>query len=210
MSFLHFDLIEIIKASGYLGVFAIVFAESGILLGLFLPGDSLLFTAGFLASQGYLDIWVLALGAFVAAVVGNEVGYAIGRKMGPAVFAKEESLFFSRRHVDRTHAFFAKHGGRSIVLARFMPIVRTIVTVMAGVGKMDHAEYTKYNLVGALLWAMGVSLLGYFLGATIPNVDRYLLPIIGVIILASVAPSATHILRDPAMRQRIARYFRRK
>ncbi len=192
----HFDLVGFIKAVGYIGVAAMVFAESGLLIGFFLPGDSLLFTAGFLASQGYLSIWVLAPLAFVAAVLGDAVGYSFGKRVGPTLFRRPESSFFKPEHLTRAEAFFERHGGKAIVLARFLPIVRTFTPIVAGAGSMRYGRFVMFNLVGAVLWASGVSVGGYFLGSAIPNVDHYLLPIILMIIVVSIAPTAFHVWRE--------------
>lgn len=192
----HFDLEELIRTVGYVGMFAIVFAETGLLVGAFLPGDSLLFTAGFLASQGYFNIWLLVPICFVAAVVGDATGYSIGHRFGRSLFRKEESRFFKPAYLLKSEAFFEKHGGKAIILARFMPIVRTFAPVIAGVSAMQYRKFAVYNIVGAVLWAIGVTVAGYFLGKTIPDVDKYLLPIIAVIIVVSIAPSAIHVWRE--------------
>jgi membrane-associated protein len=168
----------------------IVFAETGLLLGFFLPGDSLLFTAGILAGQSKLDLWLLIPGVFIGAALGSEVGYEIGARLGPRVFRRPDSRFFKQEYVDRTHAFFDRHGARAVVLARFVPVVRTFMPVMAGVGRMQRRVYSVYNLIGALIWAVGVSLLGYALGNAIGgNIDNYLLPIIAVIVVVSLLPA---------------------
>lgn len=191
-----FDLVSLIEASGYIGLFIIIFAESGILLGFFLPGDSLLFTAGFLASQGFLKIWILLPLLFVAAVLGDAVGYTFGKKVGPRVFNRPESFFFHPSHVDKTNAFFEKHGVKTIILARFVPIVRTFAPIMAGVGGMKYSTFARYNVIGALLWAVGMTGLGYIFGNFIPNADHYILPIIGVIILISFVPPALEYWKE--------------
>ena len=198
-----FDLESLIKTAGYLGLFAIVFAESGLLIGFFLPGDSLLFTAGFLASQGFLDIRLLIPLLFVAAVLGDNAGYAFGRRMGPRIFKREESLLFHKKHLARSERFYQKHGGKTLVLARFTPVVRTFAPILAGVGKMHYRTFLLFNLIGALLWAVGLTALGYFLGQQIPDIDRYLLPIVAAIIILSLLPSLAHILRDREMREAI-------
>ena len=192
----HFDLVTLIKAVGTLGVAAIVFTESGLLIGLFLPGDSLLFTAGFLASQGYLDIrWLVPL-CFIAAVAGDSVGYAFGYRVGRGLFNREDSRVFKRKHLERAEAFFDKHGGKAIVLARFLPIVRTCTPIGAGMGRMHYPRFLAFNVLGGFLWAVGVTMAGYFLGSMIPDVDRYLIPIVLFIILISIAPSAIHVWRE--------------
>lgn len=204
-----FDLVTLIKAGGYLAVGGIVFAESGLLIGFFLPGDSLLFTAGFLASQGFLDIRLLILICFVAAVVGDSVGYAIGRKLGPALFTREDSLFFNKEHVQRAHAFYLKHGGKAITIARFMPIVRTFAPVVAGIGNMDYGRFLFYNIVGAVAWAIGLPLVGYYAGAFIPNVDRYIIPIVLGIIVLSISPGIWHLMTHAEDRRKIIESIRK-
>ena len=178
----------LIEAFGTLGIFAIVFAESGLLFGFFLPGDSLLFTAGLLASQGTLNFPVIVTGCFVAAVVGDQVGYYIGRRAGPAIFRRPDSRFFHQKNVDRARDYFEKHGSKTIVLARFIPIVRTFAPVVAGVAQMEYRRFVSFNVIGGFLWAVGITTLGYVLGNTIPDIDRYLLPIIGLIVAVSFVP----------------------
>lgn len=183
----------LIKTVGLLGIGFIVFAESGVFLGLFLPGDSLLFTSGFLASQGIINFWILAAVSFVSAILGDSFGYYFGRKVGPHIFRREESRFFKKEYIERTRAFYEKYGGKTIIIARFLPIVRTVAPIMAGVGKMRYLAFIFYNIVGGFLWSIGLITLGYTLGKTIPNVDHYLLPIIALIILASVSPTLWHV-----------------
>lgn len=166
-----------------------IYAESGLFFGFFLPGDSALFTAGVLASAGYFNIWILCPLLFVAAVLGDSTGYAFGIRMGPRIFTKEDSLIFRKSHLERARTFFAKHGPRSIVLARFIPAGRTFVPILAGVGEMPYRTFLIYNIVGAVLWALGLPLLGFWLGNTIPDIDTYLLPIILLIILLSLFPA---------------------
>jgi membrane-associated protein len=178
-----------ISPYGEVVAWLIVFAETGLLLGFFLPGDSLLFTAGVLAGQGKLSIWLLLPGAFLGAFLGAEVGYLIGRRIGPRLFRRPDSRFFKQENVERTRAFFDHHGPKAVVLARFVPVVRTFTPVMAGVGEMRRRDFTRYNLIGALLWAVGVTMLGYALGNAIgSNIDTYLLPLIAVVILISLIP----------------------
>ena len=191
-----FDLTSLIETAGYLGLFAIIFAESGILIGFFLPGDSLLFTAGFLASQGFLNIWILVPILFAAAILGDAVGYTFGKKVGPKIFSRQESFFFHPSHVEKTAAFFEKHGVKTIILARFIPVVRTFAPIMAGVGGMKYRTFAKYNIIGGFLWAVGLSTLGYVFGNIIPNADRYILPIIGVIVFTSFLPPACHYFKE--------------
>lgn len=193
---LHLDIEALVRAAGYVGLAAIVFAESGLLVGFFLPGDSLLFTAGFLASQNLLDIRVLLPLLFVAAVVGDAVGYAFGNRVGRRLYQRPNSRFFKQHHLLRAEQFFLRHGGKAVVLARFLPVVRTFTPVIAGAGAMPYRRFAAFNVIGALLWAVGVTLGGYYLGRLIPDVDRYLLPIIVLIIFVSVLPSAIHVWRE--------------
>ncbi|MBD2580469.1 VTT domain-containing protein [Oscillatoria sp. FACHB-1406] len=190
------NLQEWIKHIGYLGIWAIIFAESGLMIGFFLPGDSLLFTAGFLASQNFLNIFVLIFGAFACAVFGDNVGYATGHRFGRRLFQKEDSRIFKRKYLIQTQNFYAKHGQKTIVLARFMPIVRTFAPIVAGTAAMRYKTFMTYNLIGGAVWTVGVTLLGFFLGKVIPDVDKYLLPIIAVIILVSIAPSIWHVVAE--------------
>ncbi|TRZ53321.1 hypothetical protein D4R99_01030 [bacterium] len=183
-----FDIATIVKTAGYLGVSAIVFAESGLLVGFFLPGDSLLFTAGILSAAGFLNIRILIPLVFLSAILGDNVGYFFGRKFGVKLFQKEDSFFFKKSNTEKAARFFEKHGNRSIVLARFVPVIRTFVPVIAGVAHMNYRKFYLSNIVGGLLWACGLPLLGYWLGAVIPDIDRYLLPIVGVIIFISILP----------------------
>lgn len=206
---MHFDLTELIKTIGLLGVFAIVFAESGLMIGFFLPGDSLLFTAGFLASQGFINIWLLALGSFFAAVVGDSVGYTFGHKIGRRLFQRENSLLFHKDNLLKAEAFYEKHGGKTIILARFMPIIRTFAPIVAGMGSMRYYSFLSYNIIGGFLWAIGLCLGGYILGSTIPNVDRYLLPIVFLIIVLSILPSVIHIIKVPQHSKELSRLVKK-
>ncbi len=195
---MHLNLPELIKSLGYFGVWAIVFAESGLLIGFFLPGDSLLFTAGFVASQNLLNIWVLIIGCFICAVLGDNVGYFTGSKFGRKLFEKEDSLLFKKKHLETTQKFYQKHGKKTIVLARFVPIVRTFAPIIAGLGTMKYKTFMSYNLIGGFIWTFGVTLLGFFLGKSLPpeQVDKYLLPIIALIVILSLIPSILHIVKE--------------
>lgn len=186
---------HLIETVGTIGLFAIVFAESGLLIGFFLPGDSLLFTAGLLASQGKLNFPLILVGCFVAAVAGDQVGYAFGNRVGPALFRRPDSRLFKHEHLEKAQAYFDKHGSKTIVLARFVPIVRTFAPILAGVGTMEYRTFVRFNLIGGFVWAVGVTSVGYVLGDTIPDIDKYLLPIIGVIILLSLIPVVLELRR---------------
>ncbi len=188
MDFFSFDLIAFIKAVGVIGVAGMIFAESGLLIGFFLPGDSLLFTAGFLASQGWVPIGPLVFMCFLAAAAGDSVGYAFGKRVGPKLFSKEDSFFFHKNHITRTQHYFTCYGARTIFIARFIPIVRTFAPILAGVGGMPYRTFATYNIAGSFAWGACIPLLGYILGSRIPNIDRYLLPIIFSIVLVSCIP----------------------
>ena len=182
------DIESIIIVTGLVGVTAIIFAESGLFFGFFLPGDSLLFTAGFLASQGVIPIVPLVLLAITAAILGDSVGYWFGRKVGPMIFTRSDSRWFSQKRLLDAHVFFEKHGPKSLILARFIPAVRTFTPILAGVGMMKYGKFLAYNVVGGLLWAGILPTLGYFLGATIPGADRFVTYVIALIVVLSVLP----------------------
>ena len=192
---LHIDLLSLIEAVGYVGLFAIVFAESGLFFGFFLPGDSLLFSAGLLASQQYFNIYILCGTLGIAAILGDNVGYWFGKKVGPKIFTREDSFFFHKKHVERTERFYAKYGPKALIIGRFVPVVRTFVPILAGVGSMHYGTFLKYNIIGGLLWGVGVTSLGYFLGQRIPNIETYLLPIVVGIIIVSFFPIALETYR---------------
>lgn len=204
------DIITLIKTVGYVGIFGIVFAESGLLLGFFLPGDSLLFTAGFLASQGFLNIWLVVIVVFFGAVIGDSVGYAFGKKVGPLIFTKEDSLIFHKDNLERSRVFYEKYGKKTIIVARFMPGIRTFAPILAGVGQMNYRTFLSYNVIGGALWGIGLPVLGYYLGNVVPNIDRYLTPIIIGIVLLSIAPTLMHILKNKKDRDRIIDIFKKK
>ena len=194
LSFLNPE--TVISSLGLLGVTVFIFAESGLFFGFFLPGDSLLFTAGFLASKGILPLPELLIWSMLAAALGDSFGYAFGRRVGPAIFSKEDSLLFRRSYVEKTRKFFALHGQKTIILARFVPVIRTFAPILAGVGEMSYRRFLVYNIVGGFLWVLSLCLSGYFLGQILPGVDQYLLPIVLVIIVISILPGACHFYRE--------------
>src|SRR3989344_5285245 len=204
-----FDIIALIKTVGYLGVAAIVFAESGLFICFVLPGDSLLFTAGFLASQGFLNPLILIAVVFPAAVLGDNFGYAFGRRVGPKIFTREDSLLFHKENLERARMFYEYYGAKTIVLARFLPIIRTLAPILAGVGKMRYATFFAYNLIGGALWGIGITLLGYFLGAMVSGIDRYLAPIILLLIFVYFLPTFIHVLKDRTYRTRIIAFLKK-
>ncbi|MDB4893332.1 MAG: putative rane protein [Gemmatimonadetes bacterium] len=184
------DVQQLVRLGGYVGLTAIIFAETGLLVGFFLPGDSLLVTAGLLSTQTQfgLNVWLLGALLTVAAILGNTVGYAIGWYSGPKLFKRDDSLLFKKKHLIRANEFFLKHGGKALVIARFMPIVRTFVPVVAGLGRMPLRTYTLYNVVGAVLWIWSMLFIGYFLGRLIPGVENHITKVILVVIFLSLLP----------------------
>lgn len=177
------------------GITAVTFAESGLFFGFFLPGDSLLFTAGLLAAQGFLNFPLLLLLTFLGAVLGDNVGYWFGHQVGPKIFAREDSLLFKKHHLEQAHKFYEKHGSKTIVLARFVPFVRTFAPIVAGAAQMHYSTFMTYNLLGGLLWAVGLSSLGFFLGNT-PFVKAHYEAVILLIIFASLIPIVLHFIQD--------------
>jgi membrane-associated protein len=197
------DLKELIASVGYVGLWAIVFAESGLYFGFFLPGDSLLFTAGLLASSvaGDLRVFDLAIvipSLAIAAILGDSVGYWSGQKFGRRFFQREDSFWFHRKHLDRAHDFYETHGGKAIIIARFLPVVRTFVPIVAGMALMSYPKFLLYNVAGGIGWVVSMTVLGYFFGSILPadKVDLFLLPALALIVFISVAPTAWHLYKE--------------
>lgn len=184
----HGGLVHLVTFIGYPGLFAAVFLESGVFFGFFLPGSSMLFTAGLLATQGLFNIWILVPLLMVAAVAGDSAGYWFGNKVGISLFFKEDSRFFKHEHLEKAKDFYDRHGVQAIVLARFIPIVRTFAPIIAGIANMRYRTFLAYNIVGGFLWAAGTALIGYLLGSRIPGLEHYITPIVLVIIVASIIP----------------------
>jgi membrane-associated protein len=182
------NLTELVQWAGIFGLAAIIFSETGLLVGVFLPGDSLLVTAGLLAARGYLNVYALAPLLTVAAICGNSVGYSIGRATGPRIFNRENSLFFNKKHAIRAHEFYAKYGRKTIVLAQFMPIIRTFAPVVAGVGGMKFRQFITFNIIGAVIWIWSMVGIGYFLGSYIPGIDQHIEIVIAIVIFISILP----------------------
>lgn len=187
---------DFLIATGYVAIFFAIFAESGLFFGFFFPGDSLLFTAGLLASQGHFNIWILAIGCFLAAILGDSFGYLFGLKIGEKIFTKEDSFLFHKKHLDRTARFYERYGKKTVLLARVIPIVRTFAPIFAGVGKMPYRIFFFYNIIGGLVWSWGFLFLAYFLGISIPTISQYLQWIIIGIILTSFFPVIVEYLRE--------------
>ncbi|OGC49715.1 hypothetical protein A2716_00070 [candidate division WWE3 bacterium RIFCSPHIGHO2_01_FULL_40_23] len=203
------NLEEFVRNAGYLGLFFIVFAESGLLFGFFLPGDSLLFTSGFLASQGIFDVIPLLSLLTVAAISGDSVGFWFGKRVGKRIFNREDSFFFHKKNLIAANNFYKKHGGKTIILARFIPAVRTFAPIVAGAAEMEYKSFAMYNVLGGILWVVGLGLGGYFLGKSIPDVDKYLIPIVILIVIISVSPGIIHVLKDSEHRKEIIFMFKK-
>jgi membrane-associated protein len=183
------DLPALVAWAGYFGMAAIIFTETGLFVGFFLPGDSLLVTAGLLSSQGMpLNIWALGALLNAAAVIGDNTNYWVGRLTGPRIFTREESLFFRRKHLERAHEFYVKHGAKTVVLARFMPIIRTFAPLVAGAGKMNYRTFLTFSVLGGTAWIWSMLLLGYFLGSRVPGVAKHIELVILAVIFLSILP----------------------
>ncbi len=201
---LPFDLKDLIEAVGYVGLFAIVFAESGLFFGFFLPGDSLLFTAGFIASQGVFNLPLLMVLLSIAAITGDSVGYWTGEKFGRRLFTNEQSFWRNPRRLEAAHAFYEKHGGKAIVLARFIPAVRTFVPIAAGMAGMSYRKFLFWNVAGGIGWVVSMTAGGYYLtdllrqmfGLAEKDIDKILLPVIALIIIVSAAPAVWHMYSE--------------
>lgn len=209
-----FDIEQLISGGGLILITLIIFAESGLLIGFFLPGDTLLFGAGLAASQGKLPLILLIISTALAAIIGDNVGYSIGRRAGPRLFKQKDGLLFRTEYLEQAEKFYESHGGKTIVLARFTPIIRTFAPVVAGAGKMDRRRFTIYNIFGGLLWTISMTLLGYFIGSKIPHLDKYIeLVLLGVVVL-SIGLAVFHILKDKQSRKilmdRIKKSLKRK
>jgi membrane-associated protein len=191
-----YDVEGLIRWGGMAMLIAIVFAETGLMIGFFLPGDSLLVTAGVFAAAGHLDIWTLLATLTVAAIVGDQLGYYIGRQTGPRIFRRPDSLLFRRDHLLRAKHFYEKHGGKTIILARFMPIVRTFAPVVAGVGEMEYRRFVGFNVVGGALWVFSMCLIGFSLGHAVPDIDRHIHVVIVFVIFLSLLPAVIEYWRS--------------
>lgn len=188
-------LIIYIEALGYIGVFGAVFVETGLLVGFFLPGDTLLFAAGYLASKGIFNIYVIVIGTTIMAILGDTVGYFIGRRIGRRIYTRKDSFLFKHEYVVRAQKFTERYGKKTIFLARYIPVVRTFAPVIAGVGEMPYKTFLSYNIFGGIVWCFSLTLLGYFLGEKVPNIDKYVLPIVLGMVVLSFLPVVRELLR---------------
>lgn len=190
------DVRALIVWGGYVGLIVIVFAETGLMAGFFLPGDSLLVTAGLFAAKGDLDIWILNITLIIAAIVGDAVGYLIGHKAGQALYSRPNSRFFKREHLLKAKHFYDKHGGKTIILARFMPIIRTFAPTVAGAAEMSYRKFATYNVIGGVAWVSSMTLLGFFLGSAIPNIDKHIHLVIAVVVFLSILPGIIEFIKE--------------
>lgn len=190
------DLPRLIKWGGYVGLTIIVFTETGLLVGFFLPGDSLLVTAGLLASQGFLNVYIMGALLTVAAIVGDSVGYSIGRAAGPRLFRRDDSFFFKKKHLLRAHEFYLRHGGKTIVIARFVPILRTFAPVVAGAADMPYRRFVFFNIAGGIFWIWSMLMVGYWLGRYIPGIEHNIEIVIFIVIGLSLVPILVEYLRS--------------
>lgn len=192
---IHLDPMAMLQAGGYIGLAFLIFAESGLLIGIFLPGDSLLFAAGLVAASGFFVLGPLIMLVVVAAILGDSAGYWFGSEIGERLFKRQDSRFFKQEYLRRTERFYEKYGGRAVVLARFVPIVRTIAPILAGASSMRYRQFIAYNMIGGLVWGAGMLLLGYFLGSLIPDSEKYVLPLSLVIVVLSFLPIIYNLAR---------------
>lgn len=210
------DLLEFVRAVGVLGVMGIIFAESGLLLGFFLPGDTLLFSAGFLATKGVfgISIHLFVVGLITAAILGETSGYWFGRKIGHRIFRRKGSIMFQPENLERAEKFYEKYGPITIMLARFVPVVRTFVPIVAGAAKMNQKTFTLYNILGAVIWVPMVTYIGYFAGGFLEargiNIDNLILPVVGLVTLLTLVSPLYHILKEPNSRNKLLRALRLK
>ncbi|MFZ2544520.1 MAG: VTT domain-containing protein [Candidatus Saccharimonadales bacterium] len=203
------DIVDFIVQYSWIGVALIVFAESGLLFGFFLPGDTLLFTSGFLVSAGifHIDILLLVLILFIAAVTGDSVGYAFGSKVGKRLYQRPDSRLFKKAHLEAAEKFYAKYGGKTIIFARFIPAIRTFAPIVAGASNMKYHTFLLFNIIGGALWTVGVTYLGYFLGGEFKKIgleiDQVIFPAILIILFLSMLPAIVHLIRNPDQRKAI-------
>jgi len=195
MSYIE-HLLQLSPLVAYSIIGLIVFAETGLLLGFFFPGDSLLVTAGLLASQGHFSLVLICIICSITSILGNILGYTLGRTFGPAIFNQKDSWLFNKKNVQKAHAFYEKYGVLTIILSRFTPVIRTFAPTLAGVAKMSRRVFTLYTIIGGIAWSISIPVLGYFLGKTFPNIDKYILPIIGVVIVVSAIPAIREIMKN--------------
>ena len=204
-----FDVTQIVQSGGLLLIAIIIFLESGMMVGFFLPGDTLLFSAGILAAAGHLPIIPAIAIIALAAIAGDNTGYHIGRKLGPRLFRKEDGIIFRKDLILKAEKFYEKYGTKTMLIAHFIPVVRSFVPVAAGAGKMDYKRFVIFDAIGDMLWATSITLLGYFVGSRIPGIQKMVEPILLIIVLITLLPTIYHALKDPKIRTRLNARFNR-
>jgi membrane-associated protein len=191
-----YDVESLVRVGGIVGLTGIVFAETGLLIGFFLPGDSLLVTAGLFAARGDIEVLPLVIALSLAAIIGDTVGYNIGARAGPKLFTREDTLLFNRKHLITTKEFYDRHGPFTIVIARFIPIIRTFAPVVAGIGAMQYRRFVAYNVIGGIGWVVSMVFGGYFLGHLIPNIHQHIDKVIVIVIFLSLLPAIIKFARE--------------
>jgi membrane-associated protein len=200
-----FDITHLIQTGGLVLIAAVIFAESGMMVGFLFPGDTLLFSAGILAASGNLPIvWTIAVIA-AAAIAGDNTGYHIGRLLGPKLFTKKDGIVFRHEHIMRAEAFYEKYGSKTMLLAHFVPVVRSFAPVTAGAGKMNYPQFIFFDAIGDIAWAASVTLIGYYLGSRVPGIEKYIEPLLLIIVLIFLIPTLYHVFKDPKIRARLSR-----
>lgn len=204
-----FDVNHLIQVGGLALIAAVIFAESGMMIGFFFPGDTLLFSAGILAASGKLNIVSVLITIGLAAIAGDNVGYQIGKSLGPRLFRKKDGLIFRKEYINRAEAFYEKYGSKTMLLAHFVPVVRSFAPVTAGAGKMPRKLFILFDAIGDIAWTLLITLLGYYLGSRIPHVEKYIEPVLILVVLVFLTPTLYHVFKDPKIRTAIAAKFRR-
>jgi membrane-associated protein len=205
-----FDVTHLIQTGGLLLIALIIFLESGLMVGFFLPGDTLLFSAGILAAGGKLPLAGVLVAIAAAAILGDNAGYHLGRKLGRRLFTKPDGIVFRKEYIDRAEVFYEKHGSKTMLLAHFVPIVRAFVPVTAGAAKMNYGQFAVFDAIGDIAWTLSLTLLGFFLGSRIPGVEKYIDPVLVVVIIVFLTPTLWHLSRDPKIRAAVKARLKRK
>jgi membrane-associated protein len=200
---MHLDVTQLIQSGGLIAIALIIFLESGLMIGFLFPGDTLLLSAGVFAAQGQFSVEVAIAVIAVAAILGDNTGYTLGRVMGKRLFRKKDGIVFRQEYVERAEKFYEKHGAKTMLITHFIPIVRSFAPLVAGVGKMSRIKFFMYDLVGVIVWSVLVTLLGYWFGSKIPNIDHYIMPVVGLAVLVSFGPVVWHVLGDKTARERL-------
>lgn len=203
-----FDVDQIIQTGGLLIIALIIFAESGMMIGFFFPGDTLLFSAGIIAASGSLSLIPTLIVIASAAILGDNIGYQIGKSLGPRLFRKKDGIIFRHDYIMKAKSFFKKHGSKTMLVAHFVPIVRTFAPVTAGAGNMPRNQFIFYDAIGVIAWTLIVTLLGYFVGSRIPAIEQYIEVTLLLVVLATLIPTAYHALKDPKIRSKLKEFFR--